>query len=194
MERHGGEDVVYYSLTRYVQLLLKGNPNAHEWMWAELDMFTELSDAGAELVSNRTRFVSKRLGLAALGYLNGMTKQMRFGGPTRDLGAKRKAIVERHGYDTKNASHAVRMAREIAELFGTGLFNVRRDNDREELIAIRNGSLTLGQAETVIAGETAKAEAAFEKNAPGIRETPDHEWANAFLMRVQRQIVVEGMA
>lgn len=189
-EKHGGEDTLYYSLPRYIQLLLKGNPNVMEWMHADKNDYLVWGKIPAELWANRDRFLSKKLGLAALGYLNGMTKNMHFGGPTRDLGAKRKALVEKYHYDTKNAGHAVRMAREIAELFETGIFNVKRTKDREELIAIRNGSLTLEQAEELIARETEHAEHAFEFNWAGIAEKPDTAWANDFLMRVQKAIVV----
>lgn len=193
-EKHGDEDTLYYSLPRYIQLLLKGNPNVNEWVNANPADYTVWGVIGSELWENRARFHSKKLGLSALGYLNGMTKKMHFGGPTRDLGAKRKALVERHGYDTKNAGHAVRMAREIAELFETGIFNVKRTKDREELIAIRNGSLTLEQAEHLIAEETAKAEAAFEKNAAGLPDKPDEKWANQFLMSWQGEIVLKYVA
>jgi len=190
-EKHGDEDTLYYSLPRYIQLLLKGNPNVNEWINADIIDYTVWGVVGAELRDNRARFLSKKLGLSALGYLNGMTKKMHNGGPTRDLGAKRKALVERYGYDTKNASHAVRMAREIAELFETGVFNVKRTGDREELIAIRNGSLTLEQAEHLIAGETARAEESFEKNAAGLSDKPDEKWANQFLMRWQGEIILQ---
>lgn len=189
-EKHGDEDTVYYSLPRYIQLLLKGNPNVHEWMWAR--HYTESTPTGELLVQNRQRFVSKKLGLAALGYLNGMTKKMHFGGPTRDLGAKRKAIVERFGYDTKNASHAVRLAREIQGLFEQGILNVWRNHDCDELISIRNGALTLEKAEALIADETRRAEEALEINRAGLPEKPDLAWANEFLMEVQREIVLGG--
>lgn len=190
-EKHGDEDVLYYSLPRYIQLLMKGNPNVIEWLFATPAGYTWVSGPGFDLLENGHRFLSKKFGLAALGYLNGQTKRMHSGGPTGQLGAKRKATVEKYGYDTKNAGHAVRLAREITELFDTGSLNVRR-KDRDFLIAIRNGSLSLDSAMNIINEETAKAEAAFEANKAGLPEEPDKAWANAFLIRVQRGIVTGG--
>lgn len=51
--------------------------------------------------------------------------------------------------------------------------------------------MTKAQAETVIAAETARAEAAFEKNAAGIPDKPDQGWANQFLMRWQGEIILQ---
>ena len=53
--------------------------------------------------------------------------------------AKRSALEEKYGYDTKHAYHLVRLIRMCREVLMTGKVIVKRP-DREELLAIRNGA------------------------------------------------------
>lgn len=54
---------------------------------------------------------------------------------------KRSALEESFGYDTKHASHVVRLLRMGSEILETGKVNVFRP-DAQELLDIRNGKLT----------------------------------------------------
>jgi predicted nucleotidyltransferase len=54
---------------------------------------------------------------------------------------RRAALEVRHGYDTKHAMHLIRLMRTGLTLLTTGELHVRR-HDAEELIAIKNGTLT----------------------------------------------------
>jgi hypothetical protein len=56
----------------------------------------------------------------------------------------RSALEEKFGYDTKHAYHLVRLIRMCREVLTTGKVIVKRP-DREELLAIRNGSWTYDQ-------------------------------------------------
>jgi predicted nucleotidyltransferase len=52
----------------------------------------------------------------------------------------RAALEAKYGYDAKHAMHLVRLLKMCAELLQTGQVNVRRDADRDELMAIRDGA------------------------------------------------------
>lgn len=54
---------------------------------------------------------------------------------------KRSELEEKHGYDTKHGSHLVRLLRMGKEILRDGVVNVKRP-DAEELLAIRNGSMS----------------------------------------------------
>jgi len=185
IEKTGAEDVVFYSLPFFIHLLVnKGNPNVHEWLWAsEYEYMTEI---GQEIISLRKSWLSGKVFACGLGYLNGQTKRMLHIASTRDLGDKRKKLVEKFGYDTKNAAHAVRIARELTELANTGILRVLRD-DREELIAIRNGKLGIEQAQRLVVEETIKAEEALKLNKAGIRDRPDSEFADKWLVSAMKR-------
>lgn len=59
----------------------------------------------------------------------------------RNRNEKRSALEAQHGYDTKHASHLVRLLRMGKEILAEGEVRVKRP-DAEELLAIRNGALT----------------------------------------------------
>lgn len=186
IEKTGNEDVVFYSLPYYIHLLVnKGNPNVHEWLWAlEYQCMTEV---GKEICSLKDHWVSGKVFACGLGYLNSQTKRMLHIASIRDLGEKRKKLVEKFGYDTKNAAHAVRIARELRELADTGIMRVRRDTDREELISIRNGKLGIEQAQRLVVEETIKVEEAIKLNRAGIRDKPDTKFADEWLTAVMKK-------
>jgi hypothetical protein len=60
------------------------------------------------------------------------------------MGEKRKKLVEKFGFDTKNMSHCVRLMRMGIEFLSTGQLNVMR-NDNQNLIDIKRGMYTLDQ-------------------------------------------------
>jgi uncharacterized protein len=74
------------------------------------------------------------------------------------MGEKRKGMVRKYGYDTKNAAHLLRLLRMGIEFMQTGVLQVFRTNDAQELIAIKKGAWTLEQvvAEANAGFETAK--------------------------------------
>jgi predicted nucleotidyltransferase len=51
----------------------------------------------------------------------------------------RAALEAEHGYDTKHAMHLVRLGRMAVEILETGRVRVRREHDRDELLAVRDG-------------------------------------------------------
>lgn len=51
---------------------------------------------------------------------------------------KRAELEKKFGYDTKNASHLVRLLKMCKEIIQTGKVIVKRKEDREELLAIKN--------------------------------------------------------
>jgi hypothetical protein len=60
------------------------------------------------------------------------------------MGAKRKALMEKYGYDTKNAAHLIRLLRMGMEFLKDGELNVTRE-DASQLLEIKRGEWTLEQ-------------------------------------------------
>lgn len=52
----------------------------------------------------------------------------------------RAALEAAHGYDTKHAMHLLRLTRMAVEILERGEVKVWRDDDREELLAVRDGA------------------------------------------------------
>lgn len=65
------------------------------------------------------------------------------------MGEKRRGLVVRHGYDTKNAAHLIRLLRMCVEFLQTGDMNVYRTGDAEQLKDIKRGLWPLEHVKTL---------------------------------------------
>ncbi len=59
------------------------------------------------------------------------------------MGEKRKQLVKRFGYDTRDASHLIRLLNMGSEILLEGKVNVYRENDAQMYIDIKQGKWTL---------------------------------------------------
>lgn len=132
-------DVVLYDLTKYVSLLVKQNPNVLMLLWLEPEDYYLQTPLGKELILRRELFSSRACYKSFCGYANGQLSRMIHVSHRGYLGAKRKALVEKHGYDTKNAAHLVRLLHMGREFLETGILSVRRTWDVEMLLEIKQG-------------------------------------------------------
>lgn len=84
------------------------------------------------------------------------------------LGDKRKRLVLEHGYDTKNAAHCIRLLRMGCEFIETGVLNVFRTWDRDELLSIKRGEWNIDRVKD-------EAEDLFDRaeRALGFTDLPD---------------------
>jgi predicted nucleotidyltransferase len=135
-------DIVIYDYRKALRLLAKGNPNVLCLLWLPEDMYIELKPAGQMLRAERELFATKSSFDPFRGYANSQLEKMQRGAHLGYMGEKRRRLVEKHGYDTKNASHLIRILRQGIEFLKTGSLQVIRP-DAEELLAIKNGAWSL---------------------------------------------------
>ncbi len=84
---------------------------------------------------------------------------------TAYMGEKRRKLVVRHGYDTKNAAHLIRLLRMCEEFMQTGELNVFRTHDADELKAIKRGEWKLDDVKAL-------AETLFERTRVARESSP----------------------
>lgn len=106
---------------------------------------------------------------------------------TRRQGHARKELIEKLGYDPKNAGHAVRLMRMGLELLETGKMNVRRESDAEFLRNIRLGKYDLAFVEKEIEVMSRLAEHFLSKTE--LPREPDSEFAERYVIDVHRSIL-----
>ncbi len=144
-ERAVGEwDVVLYELRKYVGLCLKSNPNVLSLLWLPMKYYVWKDVYGLSLIANRKLFVSKQAYHSFTGYAHGQLHRMtnfKFEGY---MGDKRKQLVEKFGYDTKNAAHLIRLLKMGIEFLVEGELHVERE-DATQLIDIKKGLWSLEQ-------------------------------------------------
>ena len=195
-------DAVSYEIRKFVELLLKCNPNVLSLLWLPSHHVVYQHEMGELLRENREIFVSKQAYHSFNGYAYGQFKRMthlnqetqaemanlerelekhsidpnalklsqaerdtviesgphegerlgliadRYDGLKRQyysggyMGARRREIVRRVGYDAKNAAHLIRLLRMGIEFLVDGELYVERA-DAEQLLEIKRGEWSL---------------------------------------------------
>lgn len=111
----GDTDLVRYSLRKYLRLAVQGNPTILLPLYAPQDKVIFCNSYGQELIWLKDAIVSRRAGPRFLGYLDAQIARLE---GRRSLPTNRAALVEKHGYDTKFAAHALRLAIQGIEMLG----------------------------------------------------------------------------
>lgn len=135
-------DIVVYDIRHFVRLLAKSNPNVLGMLWLKPNYYTHLTPLGQRLIDNRGIFVSKAAHHSFTGYAYSQLKKMTNGACQGYMGDKRKKLVEKFGYDTKNASHLIRILKMGIEFLSSGELNVARE-DNTYLVDIKRGKYPL---------------------------------------------------
>ncbi len=137
-------DEVIYSLHKFVQLALQNNPNILDALFVTNNHVLFINDFGKELRDIRYDFLSKNVYKTYGGYAYSQLRRM----VTVEKNAigKRSTIIEKFGYDTKNAMHLIRLLKMGIEVLTEGEVNVLR-HDNKELLKIRNGAYSKQEIE-----------------------------------------------
>lgn len=177
----GQWDVCLHSVGKFVGLLCKQNPNVLTALWCREEDVLVKTDFGASLRVERLNFVDAGLAYHSfVGYAHGQFKRMTSFGKYRGyMGAKRKALVEQHGYDTKNAAHLVRILRMGVEFLRDGVLNVYRA-DADELVAIKRGEWTLERVKRE--ADLLFTEAKTARAVSALPEAIDRDWVELYLI------------
>lgn len=137
-------DIVIYTAQKFIRLLSMGNPNVLSLLWLEPNHYLVKTKAGQLLVDKKAMFVGRHVYKSFVGYAHGQLHRMTHSACQGYMGAKRKGLVEKFGYDTKNAAHLIRLLRMGIEFLKDGELNVLRQ-DAQQLLEIKRGEWTLDQ-------------------------------------------------
>ena len=135
-------DSVVYEIRKFFRLLLKQNPNVLGLLWLQHQNYIYKSPAGQSIIDNRNLFVSKEAYHSFSGYAHGQLHRMEHSACQGYMGKKRKQLVEKFGFDTKNAAHLIRILRMGIEFLTDGEIRVFRE-DAAELKEIKSGKWPL---------------------------------------------------
>jgi len=140
-------DVVVYESKKFINLLAQGNPNVLSLLWLAENYYLQVSEAGRMIIDNRSLFVGRHVYKSFSGYAHSQLHRMTHGGTYQGhASAKRKELVQRFGYDTKNAAHLIRLLRMGIEFLKDGELNVLRE-DAGQLLEIKRGEWSLEQVQ-----------------------------------------------
>lgn len=145
----GDVDYVCYGLRKFLNLALKGNPTILTAMFTPQNHINFLSGFGAHLRTLIPHIVSRKVYMPFKGY---MTQQLeRLLGLRGQKNVTRPELVDKYGYDTKYASHIVRLGYQGEEILTTGKITLPMPEvQRTEIVKIRNGGYKLHEVSEMI--------------------------------------------
>jgi predicted nucleotidyltransferase len=170
----GHIDKVYYEIKKFFTLASACNPNVMSILYNRPEDYTIITPAGQMLLDNRDMFLSRQKIFNAFGgYARGQLKRMSHIKFEGYMGAKRKKLVEKFGYDCKNAGHCIRLLVLGIELLTTGQMQVYREKDRQLFIDIKTGKYTLTEVQQMAESLFMEFEQAFNKSPLPMENDPD---------------------
>ncbi len=139
-------DIVVYEAGKFISLLAQGNPNVLMLLWLQPQYYLHIKPAGQLIIDNKQLFVGRHVYKAFTGYAYGQLHRMTHHAYEGHMGTKRKTLVDKYGYDCKNAAHLIRLLRMGAEFLKDGELEVLR-RDANQLLEIKMGEWTLEQVQ-----------------------------------------------
>jgi len=138
-------DVLVYDIRKFMDLAASCNPNVINWLFNRPEDYLNITPSGQLLIDNRDMFLSKEIFKRLSGYAYAQMKRMESNQAYEGyMGAKRKGLVDKFGYDVKNAAHCVRLLYMSMEIANTNTFSTYRpDFERELIMDIKSGVFTL---------------------------------------------------
>lgn len=135
----GDLDLTIYSLAKWTRLALDGNPTILTMLFLPRWAILEITPIGEELLTLAPKFLSPALFTSYIGYMvqqrQRLTKRVKM--------PKRPELIEKYGYDTKYASHMIRLGHQGLELARTGKLSLPMEEGvRNHIRDIRQGKLT----------------------------------------------------
>ena len=225
-------DVVVYSLPKFVNMLLKGNPNVMGLLWLSEGHHLQAPEWWNRMVLNRDIFASKKnVYNAFVGYAKDQMEKMVSYTPKIDeeiqelehilaqggmelqhvmngvhsgnevairyrtlskkfhfayMGDKRKQLVRKHGYDSKNAAHMIRLLSMAIEYLNSGtMFVDRTDRDADMLKEIKRGEWSLEQVKGCATNLFSLASNCYDRSL--LPEYPDYKNADDLLAEIAQE-------
>ncbi len=173
-----------YEIRKAFKMALGANPNFLPLLY--LRDYTIFTAEGRKILENRRIFESKLIAKSFSGYAQNQLKKMgEPGGPAGRMGAARKALRDKYGYDTKYAMHSVRLL-SCAEVFlrcpRGGLPVFCSGPVRELLLNIRNGKFSKENIASFVREKQAAVDALVK--VADLSDYPDYARAEELLMEI----------
>lgn len=158
---------VMYSIKKFIELCMKGNPTLIEVAFVPNDLLLHRTDLSDEIMTYiRNNFMSKKTLKAYIGYF---------------LDQKRG-----NSSTDKKASHVYRIGMQAISFSKTGVINpVLSEKELETALNIRNGNINKEELERIIAYLDVKLQQAEANNS--LITEPDENAASDFLVYIHKK-------
>jgi uncharacterized protein len=168
----GDLDLTIYSLRKFLRLATYGNPNVVELLFMRGKSVLSSDARGSQLQDLAPLIVSRQAGKRYLGYME--AQKQRLLGERGQMRVTRTDLIDKHGYDTKYASHVVRLGFQGVELLETGKLEMPMpENPRKAVLRIKEGKYSFDEV-MQLTGDLETQIKDLVKDGP-IRDLPDYE-------------------
>jgi hypothetical protein len=198
----GDLDLTVYSLRKFAKLAANGNPTVQILLFVE-PIF--MNRWGQRLRDRADLFASKEAGARFLGYLQAQRERLL--GQRGQMRVTRTELIERHGYDTKFAMHAVRLGYQGVEYLETGRLTLPMEGGREYCMSVRRGQVPLSEVVGVLEDlerqlclltygretlpESATGRRDYSKGTSRLPERADREQLDLLLVEIYTEVWTE---
>jgi len=175
----GDLDLMFYSLRKFCHLAVNGNPSVMLLLW--LPEYMVLTKTGIRLINLRQKLHSKEAGKKYLGYLTSQKLAL-----TGEKGkkVKRPELVEKFGYDTKFAMHALRLGYQGIEFISDRQIRIPVPYPyNSTLLAVRHGDVSYPEVIKLIED----AEGRLKSLVDNCEAVADFDAVNNFLIEEHRR-------
>jgi hypothetical protein len=167
-------------------LAIKGNPTVLIPLWCPASDVIDNKYPGRELRDMRDAFMSQEAAHRVLGYMDQQRRGMLGIG-----GAKipsRPELVEKYGYDTKYAAHALRLAVQGFEIVTKGRLTLPMgDAMREIVLEVKQGKWNRDDVVVLISNHERGAREALDSGRTPLPPKPNRERISAWSIETHRQ-------
>lgn len=167
-------DFTVYQIHKFFKLVAEGNPSLIDALFVPRECLIYCNQIGEKIRENRHMFLSKGAWPKYKGYAYGQLDKLK----KFDSNGKRAAVIEKYGYDIKNAYHVVRLLNEIEQILVDGDLDLRQN--REQLKSIRRGEWSYQQIVNYF--ETKERELERVKSESKLQEHSDKNAIRALMI------------
>jgi predicted nucleotidyltransferase len=164
------EEEVYWEIAKFIRLALKANPNVLECLYSPLVETAE--PIAIEILARRDIFLSQRVHQTYNAYVLSQFKKIE-----RDL--RNQGQIR-----WKHVMHLMRLLLSGAAILRHGFVDLRMDEHRQELLAIRHGQMPWDAVEAWRLALHQELDQAFRHTKLPLN--PDYSAANELLLRARR--------
>lgn len=183
----GDIDLTAYSLRKFLRLAVAGNPTILIPFFVHGPSLIHTTSLGDELRALAPQVISMHAGWRFLGYLDGQVERL-LGGGKRNKVPNRPELVARYGYDTKYASHALRLGRQGLELVTTGSLTLpMRPIDLEQCLAVKRGEVGFDRALDLIRSTRSELSDALDRGVSPLPADPELDAVSEWMVAAHRR-------
>lgn len=180
----GDVDLTVYALRKFIRLAAAGNPTVLlPFFSPEPDLLVDTPLGRSLQHLGREQFATRRAGRRFLGYLDGQRDRMLGIGKHMSRMPNRPELIAAHGYDTKYASHALRLGLQGIELLTTGSLSLpMRQPDLRRCLEVKRGEVDQAEALTRIGVVRTQLEETLAQRRLPVPDEPDMDAVNRWMV------------